>query len=78
MQNPKNLEKKEYCMQKSNTFLQFVKWSLIAFRAIAKGNKIPYRVNCMRNLRIACNADNVGNIPLGVLDLKFKQNGGKF
>jgi hypothetical protein len=42
--------------------------SLIAFRAIAKGNQIPFRANCRRNLRIACNADNVGNIPLGELN----------
>ncbi len=57
--------------------LQLAKGSLIAFRAIAKGNKIPFRANCMRNLRIACNADNVGNIPLGEPNFKFK-NGGKF
>jgi hypothetical protein len=29
--------------------------------------------NCLRNPRIACNADNVGNIPLGKLNLKFKK-----
>jgi hypothetical protein len=27
----------------------------------------------MRNLRIACNADNVGNIPLGKLNLEIKK-----
>jgi hypothetical protein len=27
----------------------------------------------MRNLRIACNADNVGNIPLRELNLKIKK-----
>ncbi len=42
-------------------------------RAIAKGNQIPFRANCMRNLRIACNADNDSNIPLGELNLKFKK-----
>ena len=40
---------------------------------IAKGNQIPCRANCMRNLRIACNADNGSNIPLGELNLKFKK-----
>jgi hypothetical protein len=50
---------------------------MIAFRAVAKGNKIPVRANCMRNLHIACNADNISNIPLGEIILKFK-NGGKF
>jgi hypothetical protein len=40
------------------------------FVAIAKFNQIPFRANCMRNLRIACNASNVGNITLGELNLK--------
>jgi hypothetical protein len=48
-----------------------------AFRAIAKGNQIPFRANCMRNPLIACNADNESNIPLGDLNLKFKK-GGRF
>ncbi len=39
-----------------------------AFRAIAKGNQIPFRANGMRNPRIACNADNVSNIPLRELN----------
>ncbi len=60
-------------MRQSNSFLQFAKGSLIAFRAIAKGNQITFRANCRRNLRIACNADTVGNIPLGELNLKFKK-----
>ncbi len=55
-------------MRQSNTFLQLAKGLLIAFRAIAKGNQIPFRANCMRNPRIACNADTDSNIPLG--DLK--------
>jgi hypothetical protein len=55
----------------ANSFLQLAKGSLIAFRAIAKGNQIPFRANCMRNLRIACNANNVDNIPLGELNLNF-------
>jgi hypothetical protein len=29
--------------------------------------------NCLRNPRIACNADNVGNIPLGDLNLHVKK-----
>ncbi len=53
------------------TFLQLAKGSLIAFWAAAKGNQIPFRANCMLNLRIACNADNVSNIPLGELNLKI-------
>jgi hypothetical protein len=40
---------------------------------VAEGNQIPFRANCMLNLRIACNADNVGNIPLGELYLKIKK-----
>jgi hypothetical protein len=60
-------------MLQSNSFLQIAKGSQIAFRAIAKDNHIPFRANCRRNLRIACNADNVGNIPLGELNLKFKK-----
>ena len=47
------------------------KGSLIAFRAIAKVNQMPFRANCMRNPRIACNADTDSNIPLGDLNLKF-------
>jgi hypothetical protein len=49
------------------------KGCLIAFRAIAKGCQIPFRANGMRNPRIACNADNVSNIPLGELNSKFKK-----
>ncbi len=64
---------KEYCTRKSNTFLHLAKGSLIAFRAVAKGNQIPFREDCMRNLRIACNPDNVSNIPLRGLNLKIKK-----
>jgi hypothetical protein len=32
----------------------------------------------MRNLRIACKADHVSNIPLGDLNLEKKPNGGEF
>jgi hypothetical protein len=52
-------------------FLQLAKGSLIAFGAIAKGNQMPFRANCMRNPRIACNADTDSNIPLGDLNSKF-------
>jgi hypothetical protein len=41
--------------------------------AIAKGIQISITANCMRNLRIACNIDLVGNLPLGKLNLKFKK-----
>ncbi len=60
-------------MLQSNSFLQIAKGPHIAFRAIAKDNHIPFRANCRRNLPIACNADNVGNIPLGAFNLKFKK-----
>jgi hypothetical protein len=46
--------------------LQLAKGSLIAFREIAKGYQTPFRPYSMRNPRIACIADNVCNIPLGV------------
>jgi hypothetical protein len=50
MQNRKKSGKiKEYYMWQSNTFLQLVEESLIAFRAITKGNITPFRANCMRN-----------------------------
>jgi hypothetical protein len=51
--------------------------SLIAFRAIAKGYQTPFRPYSMRNPPIACNADNVSNIPLGEFNLNLK-NVGKF
>jgi|LakMenE18May11ns_1017448.scaffolds.fasta_scaffold9790297_1 hypothetical protein len=60
-------------MRLSNSFLHSAKGSLITCRAIAKGNQIPFRANCMRNLQIACNADNDSNIPLGELNIKFKK-----
>jgi hypothetical protein len=66
---------KEYCLWLSNTFLQPAKGLHIALGTIAKGYQIPFRANCMRNPRIACNIDLVGNIPLGKLNLKFKNNG---
>ncbi len=55
--------------------VNLAKGSLITFRAIAKGNQIPCRANCMQNLRIACNADNGSNIPLGEFNLKLKNVG---
>ncbi len=36
-------------------------------------NQIPLRADCMRNLRIACNADNVSDIPLRKLNLKIRK-----
>ncbi len=58
----------------SNTFLQLAKGLLIAFRAVAKGNQISFKADCMRNLQIACNADNVSNIPLRELNKKIKKS----
>jgi hypothetical protein len=49
------------------------KGCLIAFRVIAKGYQIPFRANGMRNPRIACNAENVSNIPLRELNSKLKK-----
>ncbi len=73
MQNPKNPRKSKVCMRQSNIFLQLSKGFLIAFGAVAKGNQIPFGADCMRNLRIACNTDNVSNIPLRELNLKMKK-----
>jgi hypothetical protein len=53
--------------------LQLAIGSLIAFRAIAKGYQTPFRANTMLNPRISYNTDNVSNIPLGELNLKFKK-----
>ncbi len=66
---------KEYCMRLSNTFSHLAKGCLclIAFRAIAKGYRIPFRAHGMWNPRIACNADNVSNIQLRELKFKFKK-----
>jgi hypothetical protein len=60
----KSMKIKEYCMWYSNTVLQLAKGLLIAFRATTKSNQIPFRANCMRDLQIAFNADNVSNIPV--------------
>ncbi len=54
-------------------FCALAKGCLIAFWAIAKGYQIHFRANGMRNPRIACNADNVSNIPLSELNSKFKK-----
>jgi hypothetical protein len=47
------------------------KGSLIAIKAIAKYCKTPFRAYSIHSPRIACNADNVSNIPLGKLNLNF-------
>ncbi len=75
MQNHKNQRKKSIaCSSRIPSFsLQKSRWLL---RAIAKGYKTPFRANCMQNLPIACNSDNVNvaiYIPLGDLNLKFKK-----
>ena len=48
-----------FCMQLSDTFLHLAKGTLIALWAVAKGNLLPVGSLCMRNPRIACNADHV-------------------
>jgi hypothetical protein len=51
---------------------QLAKGSLIILGAIAKGSKIPFRINFMRNPPIACNAYyvSISNMSLGELNLK--------
>jgi hypothetical protein len=46
-------------MRLSDTFLQLAKGMLITLRAVAKGYLLPFGSLCMRNPRIACNADYV-------------------
>jgi hypothetical protein len=53
--------------------LHLAEGCLIAFRAIAKGYKMPFTANGMRNPQIACNADNASNIPLKELNFRFKK-----
>ena len=48
-----------FCMRLSDTFLQLAKGTLISLWAVAKGNLLPFGSLCMRNPRIACNADHV-------------------
>jgi hypothetical protein len=45
----------------SITLWQFAKRAQITFGAVAKCNWSPFGSLCMRNLRIACNADHVSN-----------------
>ncbi len=60
LQNPKKSAKiKGYCMRCSITFWHFAKRSQITFGAVAKSNLLPFWLLCMRNPRIACNADHV-------------------
>jgi hypothetical protein len=60
LQNPKKSAKiKVYCMQCSITLWQFAKRAQITFGAVAKGILLPFWLLCMRNPRIACNADHV-------------------
>ena len=48
-----------YCMRCSVTLWQSAKRAQITFGAVAKGNRLPFKVLCMRYPRIACNADHV-------------------
>ena len=60
LQNPKKSAKiKVYCMRCSITLWQFAKRAQITFGAVTKGNLLPFGSLCMRNPRIACNADHV-------------------
>jgi hypothetical protein len=60
LQNPKKSAKmKVYCMRCSITLLQFAKRAQIPFGIVAKGNLLPFGLLCMRNPRIAGNADHV-------------------
>ncbi len=59
-QNPKKSAKiKVYCMRYSITQWQFADRAQITFGAVAKGHLLPFRLLCMQNPRIACNADHV-------------------
>jgi len=77
MQNSKNPRKSNSIAcgsQIPSCSLQKGRW--LPFGRVAKGNQIPFRADCMRNLRIACNADNVSNVPLRELNLtilKYRQ-----
>ncbi len=60
LQNTKKSAKiKVYCMRCSVTLWQFAKRAQITFSAVTKGNLLPFGSLCMRNPRIACNADYV-------------------
>ncbi len=60
LKNPKKSAKiKVYCMRCSITLWHFAKRAQITFGAVAKVNLLPFGLNCMRNPRIACNADHV-------------------
>jgi len=48
-----------FCMRLFDTFLELAKGTLISLWAVAKGNLLPFGSHCMRNPRIACNADHV-------------------
>jgi hypothetical protein len=50
MQNPKNTRYKRVLHAVVGYLPAASKVLLIAFRAIAKGNRIPFRANCMQNL----------------------------
>jgi hypothetical protein len=53
--------------------LKLAKGSLIAFRAIAKDYQTSFRAYSMGNPQIACNANNVCDIPLEELNLNPKK-----
>ena len=55
----KSAKIKVYCMRCSVTLWQFAKRAQITFGAVTKGNLLPFGSLCMRNPRIACNADHV-------------------
>jgi hypothetical protein len=61
LQNPKKIREKikVYCMRGSITLWHFAKRAQTTFGAVAKGNPLPFGLLCMRNPRIACNADHV-------------------
>jgi hypothetical protein len=60
LQNPKKSANiKVYCMRGAITLWHFAKRAQTTFGAVAKGNLLPFGLLCMRNPRIACNADHV-------------------
>jgi hypothetical protein len=59
-------------MWQSDSVLQLAKGSSDALGAIRKSYKYPLEQIACRNPQIACNADHVGNILLGKINLNKK------
>jgi hypothetical protein len=60
-------------MRLSDTFLQLAKGTLISLWDVAKGYLLPFGSLCMRNPRIACNADHVFQYTAQINQIKIKK-----